>query len=124
MESYRQDFINSAISLKREISNSIRIKLDAALSRRKGMIHVEGIKKTYMDTMEKKVLDLLKDCRKNKSDMSDFMLDEAFEKMWQQTIRTLSYTSLKPQDIFKRVILLLRKNLEPRGSSMAQCLKK
>lgn len=124
VESYRQDFINSAISLKREISNSIRIKLDAALSCRKGMINVEGIKKTYMDTMEKKVLDLLKDCRKNKSDMSDSMLGEAFEKMWQQTIRTLSYTGLKRQDIPKRVFLLLRKNLESSGSSMAQCLDK
>ncbi|KAL0182021.1 hypothetical protein M9458_021396 [Cirrhinus mrigala] len=124
VESYRQDFINSAKSLKTELSNSIRIKLDSAVSRRNAMMKVEGIKKTYMDTMEKKVLDLLKDCRENKSDMTDSMLDEAFEKMWQQTVSTLSYTGLQQQDIMTRVLHHLRNNLQPRGSSMAQSLDK
>ncbi|XP_073685413.1 up-regulator of cell proliferation-like [Garra rufa] len=124
VESYQQDFINSAKSLKTELSNSIRIKLDAALSRRNGMMKVEGIKKTYMDTMEKKVLDLLKLCRENKSDMSDSMLDEAFEKMWQKTVRALPYISPQPQDIITRVLLHLRKNLESKGSSVAQSLDK
>ncbi|KAL0182063.1 hypothetical protein M9458_021438, partial [Cirrhinus mrigala] len=99
VESFQQDFINSAKSLKTEFSNSIRIKLDAALSRQNGMMKVEGIKKMYMDTMEKNVLDLLKDCRENRSDMSDSMLDEAFEKMWQETVSKLSYTGLQKQDI-------------------------
>ncbi|KAK2871447.1 hypothetical protein Q8A67_023974 [Cirrhinus molitorella] len=114
----------SQTSLKTELSNSIRIKLDAALSRRNGMMKVEGIQKTYMDTMEKKVLDLLKLCRENKSVMSDSMLNKAFEKMWQETVSTLSYTGLQKQDIIKRVLLHLRKNLESRGSSMAQNLDK
>ncbi|XP_073686015.1 up-regulator of cell proliferation-like [Garra rufa] len=124
VESYRQDFINSVSSLKTELSNSITRKLDAALSRRNGMMKVEVIKKTYMDTMEKKVLDLLKHCREKKSDMSDSMLDEAFEKMWQETVRTLSYTGLQTQNITTRVFFHLRKNLESRGSSMAQSLDK
>uniref|UniRef100_A0A671MI08 VLIG-type G domain-containing protein n=1 Tax=Sinocyclocheilus anshuiensis TaxID=1608454 RepID=A0A671MI08_9TELE len=116
VESYRQDFINSAKSLKTELSNSIRIKLDAAVSRRNGMMRVEGIKKTYMDTMEKKVLNLLKNCREKKAHMSDSMLDEAFEKMWQETVRTLSYTGLQKQDIITKVLHHLRKNLESRGT--------
>uniref|UniRef100_A0A9J7ZVE7 VLIG-type G domain-containing protein n=1 Tax=Cyprinus carpio carpio TaxID=630221 RepID=A0A9J7ZVE7_CYPCA len=124
VESYRQDFINSAKSLKTELSNSVTRKLDAALSRRNGMMKVEGIIKTYMDTMEEKVLDLLKDCREKKSDMSDSMLDGAFEKMWQETVRTLSYTGFQPQDIMTRVFHHLRNNLQPRGSSMAQRLDK
>ncbi|KAL0182049.1 hypothetical protein M9458_021424, partial [Cirrhinus mrigala] len=123
VESYRQDFINSAKSLKTELSNSVKIKLDAALSRRNGMMKVEGIKTTYMDAMEKKVLNLLKDCRENKSDMTDSMLDEAFEKMWQETVSTLSYTGLQKQDIIKRVLFHLRKNLQSRGSSVAQSLE-
>ncbi|XDV53840.1 hypothetical protein PO909_022250 [Leuciscus waleckii] len=108
VENYRQDFINSATSLKKELSNSVTIKLDAAVSRRNGMIKVEGIKKTYMDTMEEKVLNLLRDCRENKSDMSDSMLDEAFEKMWQETVRTLGCTGLEQQDIRTRVLHRLR----------------
>uniref|UniRef100_A0A8C1VBX2 VLIG-type G domain-containing protein n=1 Tax=Cyprinus carpio TaxID=7962 RepID=A0A8C1VBX2_CYPCA len=118
VESYRQDFINSAKSLKTELSNSITRKLDAALSRRNGMMKVEGIIKTYMDTMEEKVLDLLKDCREKKSDMSDSMLNEAFEKMWQETVRTLSDTGFQPQDIMTRVFHHLRKNLQPRGNNL------
>uniref|UniRef100_A0A8C1QMV6 VLIG-type G domain-containing protein n=1 Tax=Cyprinus carpio TaxID=7962 RepID=A0A8C1QMV6_CYPCA len=102
VESYRQDFINSAKSLKKELSDSITNKLNAALLRRNAMMKVEGIKKTYMDTMEKKVLDLLKFCRENKSDMSDSMLNEAFEKMWQETVRTFSYTGLQQQNIILR----------------------
>ncbi|KAK9976903.1 hypothetical protein ABG768_018724 [Culter alburnus] len=124
VESYRQDFINCAKSLKTELSNSIKSKLDAALSCRNGMIKVEGIKKTYMDTMEKKVLDLVKYCRENKSDMSDSMLSTAFEKMWQETIKTFSGTGLQEQDIKTRVLHHLRKNLASRGSSMAQSLDK
>uniref|UniRef100_A0A8C1YHM5 VLIG-type G domain-containing protein n=1 Tax=Cyprinus carpio TaxID=7962 RepID=A0A8C1YHM5_CYPCA len=124
VESYRQDFINSAKSLKKELSDSITNKLNAALLRRNAMMKVEGIKKTYMDTMEKNVLDLLKFCRENKSDMSDSMLDEEFKKMWQETVRTFSYTGLQKQDIIQRVLLLLRKNLESRGSSMVQHLDK
>ncbi|KAI2660052.1 Interferon-induced very large GTPase 1 [Labeo rohita] len=124
VESYRQEFINSAKSLKTELSNSIRIKLDAAVSRRNGMMKVEGIKKTYMNTMEKKVLNLLKLCNEDKSDMSDSMLDEAFEKMWQETLNTLPNTGLQKQDIITRVLLHLRKNLESRGSSMTQNLDK
>ncbi|KAK9976498.1 hypothetical protein ABG768_021703 [Culter alburnus] len=122
VENYRQDFINSAQSLKTELSNSITNKLDAAVSRRNVMMKMEGIKKTYMDTMENKVLKLLEDCREKKSDMSESMLDEAFEKMWQETVRTLAYTGLKPQDIMTRVLHCLRKNLHTRGSSMAQSL--
>ncbi|KAK7120191.1 hypothetical protein R3I94_020260 [Phoxinus phoxinus] len=122
VESYRQVFINSATSLKKELSNSVKIKLDAAVSRRNGMIKVEGIQKTCMDTMEKKVLNLLKECRENKSDMSDSMLDEAFEKMWLETVRTLACTGLEQQDIRTRVFHCLRINLQSRGSSMAQCL--
>ncbi|XP_073703388.1 up-regulator of cell proliferation-like [Garra rufa] len=124
VESYRQDFINSAKSLKTELLNSISRKLDDAVSRRNGMIKVEGIKKTYMDSIEKKVLNLLKDCREKKSDMSDSMLDKAFENMWQETVRTLSYTGLQSEDIMTRVFHHLRNSLQSRGSSMAQKLDK
>ncbi len=122
VESYRQDFINSAKSLKTELLNSVTRKLDDAVSRRNGMIKVEGIKKTYMDTMEKKVLNLLKDCREKKSDMSDFVLDKAFENMWQETVSSFSFTGLQQQDIMTRVLNHLRKTLRSRGSSMAQSL--
>ncbi|XP_067289739.1 up-regulator of cell proliferation-like [Pseudorasbora parva] len=124
VENYRQDFINSAKSLKTELSRFITIKLDAAVSRRNGMIKVEGIQKTYMDTMEKKVLNLLKDCRQKKSDMSDAMLKEAFENMWQETVKTFACVGLKPQDIRTRVFHQLRTNLQSRGSSTAQSLDK
>ncbi|XP_058624414.1 up-regulator of cell proliferation-like [Onychostoma macrolepis] len=122
VESYRQDFINSAKSLKTELLNSITRKLDDAVSRRNGMIKVEGIKKTYMDTMEKKVLNLLKDCREKKTNMSDSMLDKAFENMWQETVRTLSDTGFQSQDIKTKVFYHLTKNLKSRGSFMAQSL--
>ncbi|KAA0703795.1 Interferon-induced very large GTPase 1 [Triplophysa tibetana] len=122
VERYRQDFINSAMSLKKELLNLIARKLDAALSRRNGMMKVEGIQKTYMDTMEKKVLDLLKHCRKTKSPMSDTELDKAFDKMWQETVMTLPIQHQQTQTIISRVLQQLRKNLNDRGSSVAQRL--
>ncbi|KAL1266974.1 hypothetical protein QQF64_002649 [Cirrhinus molitorella] len=117
-------FKEKELALQGEILIKLAKKLDAAVSRRNGIIKVEVITKTYMETMEKKVLDLLKHCREKKSDMSDSLLDEAFEKMWQETVSTLSYTGLQKQDIITRVLLHLRKNLESRGSSMAQRLDK
>ncbi|KAK9978920.1 hypothetical protein ABG768_020656 [Culter alburnus] len=124
VERYRQDFINSAKFLRTEMSNSIERKLNAACSRRYATIKVERIKKTCMDTMEKKVLDLLENCRKNNSDMSDETLDEAFENMWKYTVETLSCRGLQQQDIMDKTLNNLRKNLEPRGSSMAENLDK
>nr|XP_055073040.1 up-regulator of cell proliferation-like [Misgurnus anguillicaudatus] len=122
VESYRQDFINSAKSLKKELSDSITSKLNTALSRRNGMMKVERIKKTYMDTIEGKVLDLLKDCREKKSNMSEHELNKAFENMWQQTLKTLPLWNKQPQDIVKRVLHYLRINLGAKGSSVAQSL--
>ncbi|XP_051972469.1 up-regulator of cell proliferation-like [Xyrauchen texanus] len=122
VESFRQDFVNCAKFLRTELSNSIKSKLDAALSHRNGMIKVEGIKATYMDTMEKRVLDLVKDCREKKSDKST--LHEAFEKMWQETVQTLACTEIPQQDIIIRVFHQLRNNLGSRGSSVAQSLDK
>ncbi|XP_056592705.1 up-regulator of cell proliferation-like [Triplophysa dalaica] len=122
VERYRQDFINSATSLKKELFNLISSKLDAALSRRNGMIKVEGIKNTYMNTMEKEVLELLDDCRKTKSHMSDAALDKAFQNMWQKTVKTLQSFGQQTQNIMSRVLSQLRKNLDARGSGMAQSL--
>ncbi|CAM4309344.1 unnamed protein product [Leuciscus chuanchicus] len=124
VERYRQDFINDAKFLKTELSSSIKRKLDAALSRRQATTKVERIKSTCMDKMEKKVLDLLEDCRKNNSDMSDESLDEAFENMWKETVKTLSCRRLQQEDIKGKVLHTLRKNLEARGSSMAENLDK
>ncbi|KAI7793308.1 hypothetical protein IRJ41_011375 [Triplophysa rosa] len=86
------------------------------------MIKVERINETYMDTMEEKVLDLLKDCRKNLSHLSDTALDKAFEKMWQKTVKTLPILDQRTQNIMSRVLQQLRKNLDDRGSSVAQRL--
>ncbi|KAK6323267.1 hypothetical protein J4Q44_G00056060 [Coregonus suidteri] len=121
VERYREDFANSTKSLKREIENSVLSKLEADVEIQQGMNKLDTIKKNYTVVMEKRVLKLLEDCRKNKYQRSDQELDREFEKVWEETVKELSFTGLKKEDIFKGKYLADFKDL---FSGQDQCQKK
>ncbi|RXN21498.1 interferon-induced very large GTPase 1-like isoform X1 [Labeo rohita] len=129
VEKYKQDFVNSVKSLRRETESSLLTQLEATVDIRRGMTNLDNIKKTFTDTMEKKVLGLLEELRKNncsKSDayMTDNELDRCFEHIWQETVNELSFNGLKNKNIFDCVFSQLRRNLKQKGSSVAEKLMK
>ncbi|XP_060782348.1 interferon-induced very large GTPase 1-like [Neoarius graeffei] len=126
VERYKEDFINSAKSLRRETENSVLNKVEAVIEIRTGKNNLDHIKKTHTDKMEKKVLNLLEELRKNRGSlsMSEEELNNHFENIWQETLEELSFKGLQRQIITDRVFSQLRTNMKQRGSSVSKELSK
>ncbi|XP_064197907.1 up-regulator of cell proliferation-like [Anguilla rostrata] len=123
VEKYKEEFINSAKTIRKETENSVKNKLEAAVEIRKGMFRLENIKKNHTAVMEQKVLDLVKKCRKSKV-LSDQQLGAEFEKMWNDTVAELKFSGLEKQDIVQDIFHQLWVNLEMKGSSVCEMLSK
>ncbi|KAJ8336675.1 hypothetical protein SKAU_G00378950 [Synaphobranchus kaupii] len=118
VEKYKEDFISTAKTIRRETENSVTNKLEAALEIRKGMLRLESIKNNPTGTIEQKVLNLIEICRKTK-DPSDDQLKEEFETMWNETV-----AKLEEREIVQDIHHQLRANLEREGSSVQTMLSK
>ena len=90
VEKYREDFRTSAKSLRQQMEHSIKHSLEKAVEIREGMEKVNKIKDKQTDTIEKKVLELLKECKERKADLSEDGLTTEFEKMWRGIMSELS----------------------------------
>ncbi|KAJ8336674.1 hypothetical protein SKAU_G00378940 [Synaphobranchus kaupii] len=123
VEKYKDVFISTAKTIKRETENSVTNKLEAALEIIKGMLKLESIKNNQTAIMEQKVLHLIEVCRKSK-DLSDKQLEEEFEKMWNETVAELQFSGLEERDIAQDIHLQLRANLAREGSSVKKMLSK
>ncbi|XP_058251978.1 interferon-induced very large GTPase 1-like [Hemibagrus wyckioides] len=126
VEKYKEDFVNSAKSLRRETENSVLNKLESVIEIRKGKNNLDNIKKTHTDRMEKKVLKLLEELRRNRcsESMSEEELDNIFENIWQETLEELSFKGLRRQIISDSVFNQLRMNMKQKGSSVSQRLNR
>ncbi|KAM9500852.1 interferon-induced very large GTPase 1-like [Clarias gariepinus] len=124
VEKYKEDFLNSAKSLRRETENSVVSKLEAVVEIRAGKNNLDNIKKTHTDKMEKKVLNLLKELRKNRHSKtrSERQLDKYFENIWQETLDELSFKGLRKQTISDSVFKQLRENMKQKGGSVCEKL--
>ncbi|XP_034146974.1 interferon-induced very large GTPase 1 isoform X2 [Esox lucius] len=115
VEKYKDDFVASANILMREMENKVRNTLHRTVEIKEGMAKLEKIKCSHAETMEKKVLDLLKICRENKSDLLDMDLEKVFESMWNKSLSEINFSTLPTKNIFQDAFLVLRGNLSTRG---------
>ncbi|KAJ8371706.1 hypothetical protein AAFF_G00303150 [Aldrovandia affinis] len=118
VEKYKEDFVNSAKSVRRETENSVKNKIEAAVEIRKGMFRLEGIKKNHTITMEQKVLKLIERCRESKIPLSDQQLEDEFGKMWDETVNELCFSGLDRRDIVQDIYLQLSANLGREGGQV------
>ncbi|XP_029932658.1 interferon-induced very large GTPase 1-like isoform X1 [Myripristis murdjan] len=124
VEAYREDFSNSAKSLRREIERSVINQLETAAEIRQGMTELERIKETHTSKLEQEVHALIEECRKEKSQMTekelDKELDKEFDKVWSKTVRESSFAGLKTTDIIAIVHQQLRTNVSTKGSHASE----
>ncbi|XP_061108738.1 up-regulator of cell proliferation-like, partial [Conger conger] len=121
VEKYKEDFISTAKTIRKETENSVISKLEAAVEIRKGLFKLDDIKKKNTATMEQKVLDLIEKCRKSE-ELSDQPLEDEFQKMWNETVKELQFSGLEKQDIAQNIYHQLRANLGREGSSVHEIL--
>ncbi|XP_008281570.1 interferon-induced very large GTPase 1-like [Stegastes partitus] len=122
VEGYKEEFSNSAKSLRREMESSVVNQLTAAADIRRGMRELDRIKENHTKQLEDRVHGLIEECRKRPTQMTDEELDEEFDKIWNETKRELSYPKRKIKDVYSSVFNHLRTNLSHRGSHASQLL--
>ncbi|XP_042267176.1 interferon-induced very large GTPase 1-like [Thunnus maccoyii] len=88
IEKYKSDFFNSISSLAKEISDSVKNKLDCVLELKKSKKKVEDIQTECRGKIEGEVKKLLSACKNSK--LSDEQLTHEFEKMWTDVTRNVS----------------------------------
>ncbi|XP_019210871.1 up-regulator of cell proliferation-like [Oreochromis niloticus] len=122
VEGYREEFSNSAKSLRKEIERSVFNQLTAAAEIRQGMTELEKIKENHTKEIEKAVCALIDECRKKNFQMTDKELDKEFDKMWKKTVQKLSFVEQKTKTVITSVAYYLRENLKNRGSHACELL--
>ncbi|KAK2862739.1 hypothetical protein Q5P01_002272 [Channa striata] len=85
VEGYREEFSNSAKSIRREIERSVLNQLTAAAEVKEGMRELDHIKENHTKEIEKAVCALIDECRRKNVQMTEEELDKEFNKMWKET---------------------------------------
>ncbi|XP_044196794.1 LOW QUALITY PROTEIN: interferon-induced very large GTPase 1-like [Thunnus albacares] len=124
VEGYKEEFSNSAKSLRREMERSVFNQLEAAADIRQGMVKLDSIKENHTKQLEERVCALIEDCRKKKVKMTDKELDNEFNEMWDKTLKELSFCEQKVTDVYTNVTHNLRTNLSHKGSHANEILNK
>ncbi|CAI5689279.1 unnamed protein product [Oreochromis niloticus] len=122
VEGYKEEFSNSAKSLRKEMERSVFNQLTAAAEIREGMIKLDKIKKNHTKEIEKAVCALIDECRKKNIQMGKTELENEFHKMWSETLKKLSFSEQKTKNVFTNVSHYLRINLSHRGSHACELL--
>nr|XP_056720188.1 interferon-induced very large GTPase 1-like [Euleptes europaea] len=119
-EKYREDFVRSANSLKRELESYSYNKCNDAIHIKKGRQKIDTLQTKYVKVIEGKVDRLLEKCRKEECRLDDEDLRREFERMWTETLSEISPIRLENRPIYTDIELCLKKDLSHRGSSFNQ----
>ncbi|XP_071264099.1 LOW QUALITY PROTEIN: interferon-induced very large GTPase 1-like [Salvelinus alpinus] len=115
VEKYKEDFVSSAKTLRKEIENTVKNKLQGVVEIKEGMAKLNN-KSSQANTMERKILTLLQNCRKKESVLSDKELRKEFENMWKKTLSDMHFRGLPRRDVAQDAFIMLSGNLSTRGS--------
>ncbi|KAM8748243.1 up-regulator of cell proliferation-like [Acanthopagrus schlegelii] len=121
IEAYREEFVNSAKSLRRETESSVINQLKAAADIRQGMKEIDRIKENRSQ-IEDKVCALIEECRHKNVTMTDEELDQEFDEMWWKKTLNEAFPQQNVTDVFAKVSHCLRSNLSHKGSHACQLL--
>ncbi|CAI5689290.1 unnamed protein product [Oreochromis niloticus] len=124
VEGYKEEFSNSAKSLRREMERSVFNQLTMAAEIKQGMTEIDQIKEIHKKEIDTAVHVLINKCKRKKAQMSDEELDKEFDKMWNETLKNLSFSEQKIIDVFTSTFHCLRINLSHRGSHACELLSK
>ncbi|XP_001344701.4 interferon-induced very large GTPase 1 [Danio rerio] len=122
VEDHKEDFLNSARGIRKEVQTDIHIKLENAILIQKGIEKVELIKQKQRDTMKEKVLNLIQVCRSRTNKLCDSELNGEFEKIWNDIVKQNSFSALPRQDVVKETYRLLHSNLEMKSGAVREML--
>nr|XP_033801793.1 up-regulator of cell proliferation isoform X3 [Geotrypetes seraphini] len=124
IEKYREDFIISAKSLQANLQSYSLRKCEEAKQILKNKNRIETMQAGYIKTIEKKVISLLKDCKKRGHKLEDQELEREFEAMWENTLAELQLTHLERYQVHEEMLCHLFSDMSKRGPAINQKLRK
>lgn len=123
VEKYREEFINSAKSLRKQLDLYLTEKCIEAIHIQKGRKYIQLIQESYEKTIEKEVTNLLKKWGKNKQKMDEETRKHEFRLMWGEALQDLHRGHLKIYDVKKEALQQLNKDMSSRGSSIVEAIQ-
>ncbi|XP_063049226.1 up-regulator of cell proliferation-like [Engraulis encrasicolus] len=124
VEKYRQEFQNSASTLRRQTENSLKQHLEQAVEIKKGMEKMREFMDKQKVTIETKVLELIRCCRERRTDLSEKDLKKEFDQMWSETISELSNIRLQRIDVHQNAYYMLMENLSVISGHIMEMLRR
>uniref|UniRef100_A0A803K4I7 VLIG-type G domain-containing protein n=1 Tax=Xenopus tropicalis TaxID=8364 RepID=A0A803K4I7_XENTR len=122
IEKYREDFTRRVHSLQREMKSSAELKIDDTIRIQKQKSQINNIQKTYQETIEEKVTNLIEQVRERKSQLGDVEIEKEFENMWESTMAELPKNLLQKRNVSQEMLLELKRDLSNMGSSISEKL--
>ncbi|XP_063049197.1 interferon-induced very large GTPase 1-like [Engraulis encrasicolus] len=122
VEKYRQEFCTSAKNIRQQTEHSVRQSLEQAVEIRKGMEKVNTIKDKQTETIERKVLELIKQCKERGTDLPEDELRGEFDKMWTKSMSELSTIPLQQTDVHQNAFYLVMENLSAKSGRVSEIL--
>ncbi|KAM3921573.1 up-regulator of cell proliferation-like [Leptodactylus fuscus] len=120
VEKYRQEFFNSVEILRKELDTHLTEIIIETIHIQKGRKYIQVIQKSYEETIEKKVSNLLDKLRKDKKKMNEDKRKHEFNSIWEEALQNLHQGQLKRYDVKKEMLQQLNKELSSRGSSIVE----
>ncbi|XP_075141928.1 up-regulator of cell proliferation-like [Leptodactylus fuscus] len=122
IERYREDFIKSVTSLRKELRRNAIDKYEKTLSIQKGNLKIQEIKKKYQTVIEEKIDGLLKSCREKNNELSDGEVEYAFNAMWKKTLSDLQIEKLNRRNVSQAILQQLRQDMSNKGPDINETL--
>ncbi|XP_049332189.1 interferon-induced very large GTPase 1-like [Astyanax mexicanus] len=122
VEKYKEDFLVSALSLKRETEMQMKRKLESAVEIQKSKAKLEDVRQKQRNIMKQRVLDLINVCKKKTHKLSERELEEDFQEVWDKAVQECSFNSMPKQDVASEILSLLRSNLQRKGGAVREML--
>ncbi|XP_075142198.1 interferon-induced very large GTPase 1-like [Leptodactylus fuscus] len=119
---YKEDFINSAKMLGKNLRMSSYDKYLNAMQIQKQQHKIKKVRMQYIKGIEHKVSSLMEDCRRKQHQLDNAKLKTEFEVMWQDTVKELGVKPLVKHDIEKDMLLELTKTMRDKGSAVNEKL--
>ncbi|XP_068102709.1 up-regulator of cell proliferation-like [Hyperolius riggenbachi] len=123
VERFREDFRMSVHFLRKELERNAINKCTKAIAIQKGKYKVQNVQNKYQKSIEEKIDCLLQSHAEDNSQLTDEMMHQEFESMWEKTLADLQIKKLEKRNVNQAVLKQLRNDLCSRGPAVHEKLK-
>ncbi|XP_044140221.1 LOW QUALITY PROTEIN: interferon-induced very large GTPase 1-like [Bufo gargarizans] len=115
VERYREDFIKSIQSLRRELENNAQVKYREAVAIQRETLAIQNIQNRYQELIEEKITKLLERCRKENYRLGNKDLMKEFNTMWTETLEDQQISHVNKRNVQQSMFYQLKRDMGMKG---------